>query len=65
MELAVNDSPPFSADVKNEWGYTSSPRICFHGVDKETTFNRKTAFTYAIPLGHDASSYLGKRVTCM
>ena len=36
-ELPVNDSPPSSADVKNEWGYTSSSPICFHGVDKETS----------------------------
>jgi hypothetical protein len=32
----VNHSPPSSAEVKNEWSYTSRPPICHHGVDKET-----------------------------
>jgi hypothetical protein len=26
---------PSSAEVKNEWSYTSTPCICLHGVDKE------------------------------
>jgi hypothetical protein len=27
--------PPPSAELKNEWIQTSTPSICFHGVDKE------------------------------
>jgi hypothetical protein len=28
----VDHSPPFSAEVKNEWSLASAPHICFHGV---------------------------------
>jgi hypothetical protein len=28
----ADHSPPSSAEVKNEWNYTSIPLICFHGV---------------------------------
>jgi hypothetical protein len=31
----VNHSPQSSAEIKNEWRYTSSPLICLHGVDRE------------------------------
>ena len=31
----INHSPPSSAEVKNEWSYTSRPSICLHGVDRE------------------------------
>jgi hypothetical protein len=31
----VNQSPTSSAEVKNEWSYTSTPPICLHGVDRE------------------------------
>jgi hypothetical protein len=34
MRLEVDPSPPSSGKVKNEWRYTSTPRICFHGVDR-------------------------------
>ena len=27
-----NHSPPFSAEVKNEWSYTSTPPKCLHGL---------------------------------
>ena len=27
-----NHSPPFSAEVKNEWSYTSSPSTRLHGL---------------------------------
>ena len=27
-------SPPFSAEVMNEWSYTCTPPVCLHGVDK-------------------------------
>jgi len=33
--LKINCLPLSSADVKNEWRYTSTPHICFHGVDRE------------------------------
>jgi hypothetical protein len=29
----VHPSPPRSAEVKNEWSYTSTPPISLHGVD--------------------------------
>jgi len=28
-DRAVNHSPPFSAEAKNEWSYISTTRICF------------------------------------
>jgi hypothetical protein len=28
----ADHSPPSSAEVKNAWGYTSTPPICLHGV---------------------------------
>ena len=31
----VEQSPPYNADDKNEWSYTSNDPICLHGVDKE------------------------------
>jgi len=32
----ADHSPLSSAEVKSEWGYTSSPPICFHGMDRVT-----------------------------
>jgi hypothetical protein len=31
----INQSPPSSADDKNQWNYTSSPLICLHGEDRK------------------------------
>jgi hypothetical protein len=31
----VDHSHSYSAEVKNEWGYTSAPPVCLHGVDRE------------------------------
>jgi hypothetical protein len=31
-EREADHSPPYSADVKNAWSYTSSPSISLHGV---------------------------------
>lgn len=28
-------SPPFGAEVKNEYSYTSTLAICLHGVDRD------------------------------
>lgn len=28
-------SPPSSAEIKNEWGYTSASPVCFRGVDRD------------------------------
>jgi hypothetical protein len=28
----ADHSPPSSTELKNMWGYTSTPPICFHGV---------------------------------
>jgi hypothetical protein len=33
----VNHSPPSTAEVKNEWSYTSTPPICLHDVKREQT----------------------------
>jgi hypothetical protein len=40
----LNHSPPSSAEVKNEWSYTSTHPICLHGKDKENL-----TFTMIIP----------------
>jgi hypothetical protein len=31
----VNHSPPSSAEVKNEWSYSSSPSIRLHSMDRD------------------------------
>jgi len=28
-------SPSFSAEVKNEWKYTSTPSVCLHSMHKD------------------------------
>jgi hypothetical protein len=35
MGREMNQSPPPSAEVKNEWSYTVAPPVRLHGVDKE------------------------------
>jgi hypothetical protein len=35
----VNNPFPFSAMVKNEWSYTSTPSIRIHGVDRDVYLN--------------------------
>ena len=47
--IAVNHSPPSSAEVKNEWSYTSAPPVRLHGMDD--------AFTYLIVLPFDVIVY--------
>ena len=34
----VDHSSPSSAEVKNEWSYTSVPHICLYGVKRDFTF---------------------------
>ena len=36
----VDHSPPFKAEVKNEWSCTSAPLICLHGVDRDVLLPR-------------------------
>jgi len=31
----VNQSPPYSAEVKSEWNYTAIPPVCLLGLDSE------------------------------
>jgi hypothetical protein len=38
-------SPQSSDEIKNEWIYTSTPPICFHGVDREN-FTFSISITY-------------------
>ena len=40
----VNQSPPSSAEFKNEWSCTSASPKCFHGVDKDN-------FTFTFLIG--------------
>ena len=35
----VNHPPPSSAQVKNEWSYTSTPPACLHSVDREKVYH--------------------------
>ena len=37
----VYHSPPFNADVKNEWTHTSTPTICIHDMDKDDFYHNK------------------------
>ena len=32
----VDHSPPFSAEIKNEWGSTFAPLVCLHSVYRES-----------------------------
>jgi hypothetical protein len=34
----VNHSPPSSAEVENEWSYTSNFRVCFLGLDRDNVY---------------------------
>jgi len=36
----VNNSPPISVKVKNEWSYTFDHPICLHGVDGDILYIR-------------------------
>lgn len=49
-EREVNHRPPFTAEVKNERCYTSTPPIRLHGMDRKNV-------TFTLLLRHD---YLGK-----
>jgi len=33
-----NHSPPSSAQLRNEWQYTSTPSVCLHGMCMDITF---------------------------
>ena len=35
FELEVDHAPPYSAEVKNDWIYTSTPPVCLRGVDRD------------------------------
>lgn len=41
----TNHSPPSSVKVKNEWNYTTTPPLCFHGMQRDT-FN---LFSFMLP----------------
>jgi hypothetical protein len=42
-EHEVSHSPLATAEIRNEWSYTSSPSICPHGVERETLLRHKLA----------------------
>ena len=44
--IRINNSPPSSAEVKNEWSYTSTPSICLHGMDNDS----RTLLPYTVYL---------------
>jgi hypothetical protein len=35
-EVVANHSPSYTAEVKNEWSYTSNSSVCLRGVDRAT-----------------------------
>jgi len=37
LELEIDDSSLCSAEVKNEWNYTSAPRYMLHGLGRDFT----------------------------
>jgi hypothetical protein len=41
-ECKDHDSPPSSVEIKNEWSYSSTPRVYLHGV-----FRDNCAFSFA------------------
>jgi len=44
----VDHPPPPSAEVTNEWNYTSTPQICLHGVDRDNLYLQASF----VPPGH-------------
>jgi len=44
----LNHLPLASAEVKNEWSYTSNLHIRLKGVDKENVTEGKYLFTYSM-----------------
>jgi hypothetical protein len=36
LGLDDDHSPPSSVEIKNEWSYTSTPLVCFLGMDRDT-----------------------------
>ena len=46
----VDHSLPSRTEIKNEWSYTSTPHIYFHGVDKDN-------FAYSLSLNFQCSIY--------
>jgi hypothetical protein len=36
LRYEVNHSPASSAEVKNEWSYSSNPPVCLHGIQRDT-----------------------------
>jgi hypothetical protein len=45
----VDNSPQFSADVKKEWSCTSTPAVCFHGMDTDFTFYSRSNYYCCVP----------------
>jgi len=41
----VKYSPQYISEVKNGWSYASAPRVCLHGVGRESF----TLFFYLLP----------------
>ena len=37
LEHEADHSNPSSAQVQNEWSYTSTPPVCIHGVERSST----------------------------
>ena len=38
LQCEVDYSPPFCAEVKNDWSYTFSALLCFNDVDSENFY---------------------------
>jgi hypothetical protein len=35
LELEVDHAPPYSAEVKSDWIYASTPPVCLRGVERD------------------------------
>jgi hypothetical protein len=57
----VNQSPPSSAVVKNEWSYTFTSPVCLHGMDRENfTFILFTSLRFMIKKSREMPRYCMK-----
>ena len=59
-EREVNHTPLFSAEVKNDWSYTSAPHIRLRGVHKEYTFT----FNFTVNCVMQYDRYGDSKLSC-
>jgi hypothetical protein len=66
-ERGADHSPTSSAQVKNEWSYTSTHRVCVHGVVRNSftfTFTQEHGFVFIVNTSeNEESEYPMRNIT--